>query len=189
MAIVQPETFVFTDAEADAVQSANIAYQAGVARRNPGQLALSIGVPVLLVMVLIGVDWLWYGGAMPMPLFVAFMAVFAAGMFTQLLATKLTLDMSRRHLRQATRQTFAPRTVRLTDQGIELALPEARTLYAWSGIDRAEQTGGLILVWAGHVMAAALPARTFGSEADAEAFLAECRSRAAGGASAPLAGA
>jgi hypothetical protein len=182
MAIVQPETFVFTDAETDAVQSANMAHQAGVARRNPAQLALSIGVPVLLVAVLIAVDWLWYGGAMPMPLFVAFMAVFAAGMFTQLLATKLTFDMSRRHLRQATRQTFAPRTVRLTDEGIELALPEARSLYAWSGIDRAEQTGGLILIWAGHVMVAALPARAFASDADAQAFLAECRSRAADGA-------
>jgi hypothetical protein len=178
MAVVQPETFVLTDAEAAAVQSANMARQASVARANPALLALSIAVPVLMLGVIAGVDLIWYGGAMPLSLFVTLLAVFVGGMFTQTLGYWLSLQLSKRRMRQAIRQVFAPRTVRLTDEGIEQALPEVRSLYAWIGIDRADEAGGLILVWAGHVLAAAVPARAFASGPDAQAFLEACRQRA-----------
>jgi hypothetical protein len=76
---------------------------------------------------------------------------------------------------------FAPRTVRLTDEGIEQALPEVRSLYAWSGIDRAEQAHGMILVWAGNILAVAVPVRAFAAEQDAQAFFDACRKRAGNG--------
>jgi hypothetical protein len=132
MAVIQPDTFVFTDREAAAVQSVQMARQASVARANPVLLATSIAVPVVLVSVVFAIDLLWYGGAMPLPLFVTLMAAFFAGMLVQTLAYRLTLEASKRRIRQMTRQVFAPRTVRLTDEGIEQVLPAVRSLYSWS---------------------------------------------------------
>ncbi|MGH6768952.1 MAG: YcxB family protein [Xanthobacteraceae bacterium] len=181
MTVVQPETFVLTDAEAAAIQSAHMARQASVARSNPILLHGSIAAPFVIIGVIAAVDLVWYGGAMPMSLFVTLMAVFVAGMMTQTAAYWLTLQVSKRRLREQTRQVFEPRTVRLTDEGIEHALPDVRTLHAWSGIDRAERTGDLILVWAGHLLAASVPARAFSSEQNAATFLETCGQRAAGG--------
>jgi YcxB-like protein len=87
--------------------------------------------------------------------------------------------VSMRRMRQAVRQVFAQRTSRLSDDGVELATADTRTLYAWSAIDRAEESGGLILLWAGHILASTVPVRAFSSAAEALAFLAECRRRAA----------
>jgi hypothetical protein len=178
MPLAQPETFVLTDAEAAAVQAAQLARQASVARASPVLLAASIAVPVVLVAVVYAVDLIWYEGAMPLPLFVTLMAVFFAGMVVQTLAYRLTLEASKRRLRRATRQVFAPRTVRLTDEGIEQAQPQARAFNAWSGIDRAEQAHGLILLWAGNLLAVAVPVRAFPAPQDADAFLDACRQRA-----------
>lgn len=178
MPVVQPATFVLTDAEAAAVQAAQMAQQARVARANPVLIAGSIAVPLILLGVLYGVDLIWYGGAMPGSLFVALLAVFVAGMFTQTLGYRLSLEASKRRLRRETRQVSAPRTVRLTDDGIEQALPEVRSLHAWSGIDRADRAHGLILVWAGHMLAVAVPERAFPAATDAQAFLEACRQRA-----------
>jgi hypothetical protein len=180
----QPITYTLTDAEAAAAQSAQMARQAAVARRGPALIALSFAVPVLAVGFLFATDWLWYGGEMPAPLFLGLLAAFVAGMFTQTLAYKLTLASSTRRMRQAVRQVFASRTVRLTEAGLEHTTPDARTLYAWNGIDRAEEGAGLILIWAGHALASAVPVRAFSSAAEAQAFLAECRSLARGGADA-----
>jgi hypothetical protein len=182
MTVVQSETFVLTDAEAAAVQSANMARQASIARANPAHIAFSIAVPILLLVVVYGVDLIWYGGAMPPSLFSALLVAFVGGMFTQMLSFKLTLEMSKRRMRQATRQVFAPRTVRLTDEGIEHALPEVRSLFAWTGNARAQVAPGLILIWAGHVLAAAVPVRALACRPDAQAFLEACRqhARAAG---------
>ena len=67
------------DAEAAAVQTAQLAQQASVARANPALLALSIAVPVVMIGVLLGVDWLWFEGGMPFSLFVGLLAVFVGG--------------------------------------------------------------------------------------------------------------
>jgi hypothetical protein len=110
---------------------------------------------------------------------VALLAMFVAGMFTQTLAYKFTLEASKRRLRAQTRQVFAPRSVRLTDDGIEQDTPELRTLYRWNGIDRAERRSELVLAWAGNVLAAAVPERAFASASDAQDFLEACVQRAA----------
>lgn len=178
MPVVQPATFVLTDAEAAAIQSAQMARQARVARANPVLIAGSIAIPLVLLGVLYGVDLVWYGGAMPFALFVALLAVLLAGMLTQTLAYRLSLEASKRHLRRSTPQVSAPRTVRLTEDGIEQVLPEVRALHAWSGIDRAERAHGLILVWAAHMLAVSVPERAFPAAADAQAFLDACRQRA-----------
>jgi hypothetical protein len=178
MSFVQPETYVLTDAEAAAIQSAQMARQAGVARANPVLVAISVAVPVAIVAAIYAVDLVWYGGAMPQSLFTTLIVVFVAGIFTQTFAYKLTLEVSKRRMRQTIRQVFAPRTVRLTDEGIEQASPELRTLHFWSGIDRAERSGGLIQLWSGHLLALAIPVRAFASYTDAQAFLDACRQRA-----------
>jgi hypothetical protein len=180
MAVVQPETFVLTDQEAAVVQSAQMARQASVARANPILLIGSVAAPVIIIGIVGAIDLVWYRGAMPAALFVTLLAVFVAGMFTQTVGYRLSLEVSKRRLRQTTRQAFAPRTVRLTEQGIEQALPDVRSLHAWSGIDRAERANGLILVWAGNMLTAAIPARAFPSAQDAQAFLDACRHRAVG---------
>ena len=81
---------------------------------------------------------------------------------------------------QMARQVFAPRTVRLTDEGIEQALPEVRSVHLWREIDRVEEMSGVILIWAGNLMVSAIPARAFPSLQDAQAFVDACRGRAAG---------
>jgi hypothetical protein len=176
----QPITYTLTDAEAAAAQAVQMARQAAIARRGPAVIALSFAVPIAALGLLFAADWLWYGGGMPAPLFVGLLVAFVAGMFTQILTYKFSLVASMRRMRQAVRQVFAPRTSRLSDDGVELATPDTRTLYAWSAIDRAEERGGLILLWAGPMLASAVPVRAFASAAEAQAFLAECRSRAAG---------
>jgi hypothetical protein len=173
MTVASPATFVLTDREAATVQSASVARQASVAL-----IAASIAVPLLLLAAVFVVDFVWYGGAMPASLFVALLAMFVAGMFTQTLACKFTLEASKRRLRSQTRQVFAPRSVRLTDEGIEQDTPEQRALSRWSGIDRVEHAGGLIPAWAGNLLAAAVPERAFASAPDAQAFLGTCRQRA-----------
>jgi hypothetical protein len=104
--------------------------------------------------------------------------VFVAGMATQTVGYWLNLQASKRRLRERTRQVFEPRTVRLTDEGIEQALPQLRSVHAWSGIDRVEQPADIVLVWAGNLLVSAIPARAFASAQEARAFLDACRARA-----------
>lgn len=174
---IQPATFVFTDAEAEALQSVQMARQAGIARRSPQLIAMSFGVPLLLLAAVFGIDRVWFGGEMPPPLSFGLLAAFVAGMLTQGLTVKLTLESSKRRMRRTVRQVFAPRIVRLTDSGIEQALPELRTVHAWAAIDRAERYRGLILLWSGPVVAVAIPERAFASAAAAEAFATACRAK------------
>jgi hypothetical protein len=101
---VQPQTFVYTDAEAATVQSLQMAHQARVARANPALLALSIAVPVVMIGAVFAVDLIWYGGAMPAWLFVTLLFVFLAGMFTQILSYRLSLELSKRRVRHAMHQ-------------------------------------------------------------------------------------
>jgi hypothetical protein len=178
--ILQPETFTFTDQEAAAVQSAQMTRQAKVAGSNPVLRIGSIAVPIVIIGVVYAIDLIWYAGEMPMSLFVSFMAVFLAGMITMIVGYWLNLQSTKQQIRQKTRQVFEPRTVRLTDEGIEQALPELRSLHLWSGIDRAELDSGLIQVWAGNLLVSAIPARAFPSPQDAQAFLGACRGRARG---------
>jgi hypothetical protein len=179
MTVVQPDTFVLTDAEAAAIQSAQMARQASIARANPVLKYGSIAVPFVIVGAIYVVDLVWYGGVMPMSLFVTLMAVFVAGMMTQTAGYWLSLLVSKRRIIEQTRQVFSPRTVRLTDEGIEQATPDVRTVHAWSGIDRAEHAGDLILVWAGHLLSVAVPVRAFPAAQDATTFLEACRQRGA----------
>ena len=193
MSVVQPETFVLTDTEAAALQSAQMAQQQKVAGTTPIIRYGSIAAPFVIIGVVAAIDWIWYDGAMPASLFVTLMAMFVAGMATQTVGYWLTLQASKRLMREKTRQVFEPRTVRLTDEGIEQTLPELRSVHLWSGIDRAEQASGLVLVWAGNLLVSAIPARAFPSAGAAQAFLDACRrnagiaeppaSRAAGAAS------
>jgi hypothetical protein len=181
MTIVQPETFTFTDPEAAAVQAAQLRRQAKVAGSNPVlRIVVSIAVPVVMVGVVIAIDQIAYDGAMPMSLFVTLMGMFVAGMVTTVFAYRLNLQSTKRQIREKTRQVFEPRTVRLTDEGIEQALSELRAMHLWGGIDRAELDSGLIQVWAGNLLVSAIPARAFPSPQDAQAFLDACRSRAHG---------
>jgi hypothetical protein len=177
MAVVQPETFRLTDQEAAAVQSVQMARQMKVAGTSPVVRYGAIAAPFVIVGVVAVIDWVWYGGSMPMSLFVTLMAVFVAGMATQTIGYRLSLQATKRRLIENTRQVFEPRTVRLTDEGIEQALPELRSVHLWSGIDRVEQASGLILVWAGNLLVSAIPVRAFPSEADAHGFLDACRQR------------
>jgi hypothetical protein len=178
MAVVQPETFTYTDAEAAAVQAAQMARQAKVAGSVPIIRYGSIAAPFAIVGVVFVIDQVWYGGAMPMSLFVTLMAVFVAGMMTQTAGIWLSLRASKQRIRQQTRQFFESRNVRLSDDGIEQALPNQRSVHLWSGIDRVDLAAGLILVWAGHLLVSAIPTRAFPSEADAQAFLDVCRQHA-----------
>jgi hypothetical protein len=175
--VIQPATFTFTDAEVAAVQSVQIARQAAVARATPTLRIASIAVPVLLLAALIGIDIVWYGGDMPMPLFGGLLVAFVAGMFVQGLTYKLTQQAAKRRMRQSVPQVFAPRTVRLDAGGIEQALPALRAIHAWSAIDKVEQSGGFILLWSGPALAMAIPERAFATAADAEAFALSCRVR------------
>jgi hypothetical protein len=179
MAVVQPETFRLTDQEAAAVQSVQMARQMKVAGTSPVVRYGAIAVPFVIVGVVSAIDWIAYGGALPASLFVTMMALFVAGMATQTVGYRLNLQATKRRLRDKTRQVFEPRTVRLTDEGIEQALPDLRSLHLWSGIDRVDlgQASGLILVWAGNLLVSAIPLRAFPSEADGRGFLDACRQR------------
>lgn len=148
MAVVQPETFRLTDQEAAAVQSVQMARHMKVGGTSPVVRYGGIAAPFVIVGVVAVIDWVWYGGAMPMSLFVTLMAVFVAGMATQTVGYWLNLQAAKRRLRDKTRQLFEPRTVQLTDEGIKQALPDTRSLHLWSGINRVdlEQASGLILV-------------------------------------------
>jgi spore maturation protein SpmA len=180
MTLAQPATFTLTDQEAAAVQSAQLAQQAKVAGSNPMLKIASVAVPIILVVVIVAIDRLWYGGAMPASLFVTMLVLFVAGMATAVVVYRLSLRASKRLLREKTRQVSWPRTVRLTDEGIEQALPDLRSVHLWSGIDRVEQSAGLILAWAGNVLVSAIPERAFASPQDAQAFAEACRTRADG---------
>lgn len=179
MAVVQPETFRLTDREAAAVQSVQMAQQMKVAGTSPVVRYGAVAAPFVIVGVVMVIDLVWYGGAMPMSLFVTMMALFVAGMATQTVGYWLNLQATKRRLIERTRQVFEPRTVRLTDEGVEQALPESRSLHLWSGIDRVDlaQASGLILVWAGNLLVSAIPVRAFPSESDAQGFLDACRQR------------
>jgi hypothetical protein len=178
MAVVQPETFTFTDAEAAAVQSAQMAWQMKVAGTAPTIRYSPIIVAFAIPGIVFVIDQVWYGGTMPASLFVTLMAVFVAGMATNAAGYWLALRTSKRRIRQQTRQFFESRNVRLSDDGIEQALPNQRSVHLWSGIDRVDLAAGLILVWAGHLLVSAIPTRAFPSEADAQAFLDVCRQHA-----------
>jgi hypothetical protein len=178
MAVVQPETFTYTDAEAAAVQSVQMARQVKVAGTPPIVRYGSIAVPFAIVGVVFVIDQVWYGGTMPMSLFVTLMAVFVAGMMTQTAGIWLTMRASKRRIRQQTRQVFEARTVRLGDDGIEQASPHLRSVHLWSGIDRVEHVADFIQVWAGNLLVSAIPARAFPSQADAQAFVDACRQHA-----------
>ena len=178
MSVVQPETFVLTDTEAAQLQSAQMAQQQKVAGTTPVIRIGSIAVPIAIVALVAAIDWVWYDGTMPISLFVILMAMFVAGMATQTVGYWLSLHASKRRMREKTRQVFEPRTVRLTDEGIEQSLPEVRSVHLWNGIDRVEQVSGLILLWAGNLLVSAIPVRAFASEPAAQEFLDACRRRA-----------
>jgi hypothetical protein len=178
MSTVQPETFTLTDQEAAAVQAAQMAQHRKVAGTTPVIKYGSIAVPFALVGIVAAIDWIWWDWTMPISLFVITMMVFVAGMATQTVGYWLNLQASKRRLRERTRQVFEPRTVRLTDEGIEQALPQLRSVHAWSGIDRVEQPADIVLVWAGNLLVSAIPARAFASAQEARAFLDACRTRA-----------
>lgn len=180
MEIAQPETFALTDAEAAAVQSVQMARQAAIAKANPVLRYGALAAPVVVVGVVAAIDVIWYRGDMPVSLFVTLMAVFVAGMIAQTIGYRLSLAASKKRLRQASRQVLAPRTVRLTDEGLSQALADTRAVYLWASIDDTERTQDLVLVWTGNLLAAAIPARAFRSGGDADAFVAEIRRRAAG---------
>jgi hypothetical protein len=144
MAVVQPETFVLTDQEAAAIQAAQSARQASVANQSPALRIGQIAAPIIIIGTVIAVDLIWYDGTLPAWLIFTVVAAFVAGMLFQTLAYKLTLELMKRRLRETTHQLVAPRSVRLTDEGIEQTLPDVRSLQAWSGIDRADETSGLI---------------------------------------------
>jgi hypothetical protein len=182
MPIVQPETFVFTDTEAAQIQSIQLAQQRKVAGTSGVTRYGSIAVPIIMVASVAAVDQIWYAGRMPGSLFVTLLFFFLAGMVTMLVGFGLNLRAAKRRIIERTRQVFEPRTVRFTDEGIEQSLPELRSLHLWHGIDRTEQAAGIILIWAGNILASAVPVRAFASEADAQAFLDACRQRAGGGA-------
>jgi hypothetical protein len=178
MTVVQPEIFTLTDQEAAAVQAAQTARQMKVAGTTPVIKYGSIAVPFTIIGIVAAIDWIWWDWTMPISLFVIVMAVFVAGMATQTIGYWLNLQASRKRIRARTRQVFEPRTVRLTDEGIEQALPQLRSVHAWSGIDRIEQPADIILIWAGNLLLSAIPARAFASPQDAQAFLDACRTRA-----------
>jgi hypothetical protein len=180
MSIIQPETFTLTVEEAAAVQSTQMVRQISVAGTTPVMRYGSIAAPFVIIGVIAAIDWTWYGGAMPISLFVTLMAVFVAGMATQTIGYWLNLQATKRRLIEKTRQVFEPRTVRLTDEGIEQALPELRSVHVWNGIDRVEQASGLIFLWAGNLLVSTIPVRAFPSEQDAQAFLDACRARTGG---------
>jgi hypothetical protein len=138
----------------------------------------SIAAPFVLISVVAAIDWIWWDWTMPLSLFVITMMVFVAGMATQTVGYWLNLQASRKRIRARTRQVFEPRTVRLTDEGIEQELPQLRSAHAWSGIDRVEQPADIILIWAGNLLLSAIPARAFASPQAARAFLDACRARA-----------
>ena len=178
MSTVQPETFTLTDQEAAAVQAAQMAQQMKVAGTTPVIKYGSIAAPFAIIGVIAAVDWVWWDWTMPLSLFVIMMMVFVAGMATQTVGYWLNLQASRKRIRARTRQVFEPRTVRLTDEGIEQALSQLRSIHAWNGIDRVEQPADIILVWAGNLLVSAVPARAFTSPQDAQAFVDACRTRA-----------
>ena len=176
---IQPATFVFTEAEAAALQSVQMARQAGIARRSPLLIALTFGVPLLLLAVVFGIDRVGYGGQMPASQVTGLLVAFVAGMFTAILTFKLMQQSSKQRMLRTVRHVFAPRTVRLTGEGVEQAMPELRIVHAWAAIDQAERSSGLILLWSGPVVAIAVPERAFATAAAAEAFALTCRDRAA----------
>jgi hypothetical protein len=178
MTVVQPDTFILTDQEAAAVQAAQMAQQRKVAGTTPAIKYGSIAVPIILVGTIAAVDRIWWEWTMPVWLFVIMMLVFVAGMATQTIGYWLNLQATRKRLRTRTRQVFEPRTVRLSDEGIEQALPQLRSIHAWNGIDRVEQPADIILVWAGNLLVSAIPARAFAAPGDAQAFVDAARKAA-----------
>jgi hypothetical protein len=180
MTLVQPETFTLTDQEAAAVQGAQMAQHVKVAGTTPVIKYGSIAVPFVIVGLIAAIDCIWWDWTMPLSLFVIMMLVFVAGMATQTIGYWLNLQASRKRIRARTRQVFEPRTVRVSDEGIEQALPQLRSIHAWSGIDRVEQPADIILVWAGNLLVSAIPARAFAAPQDARVFVDACRTRAGG---------
>lgn len=182
MSIVQPETFVFTEAEATQLQAIQLAQQQKVAGTAGVIRYGSIAVPVLMIASVVAVNQIWYGGQMPGSLFVTLLFFFLAGMVTMLIAFRLNLRATKQRILERTPQVFAPRTVRFTDEGIEQSIPEIRSMQLWRGISRIERVAGLIVIWTGVLPVSAVPARTFPSEPDAQAFVDACQQRAGGGA-------
>jgi hypothetical protein len=180
MTVAQPETFTLTDPEAAAIQAVQMAQQVKIAGSSPVRKIGSIVVPLGMVGVVAAIDQIWYGGQMPIPLFVTLLAMFLGGMVTMFVGYWLNLQATKRRIREKTRQVFEPRSVRFTDEGVEQSLPELRSLHLWSGIDRVDlhEASGLILVWAGNLLVSAIPTRAFSSPQDAQAFFDACRRRA-----------
>ena len=177
MTVVQPETFILTDQEAAMLQSMPLARQTKLVGPNPVLIA-SIAMPFVIAGVVFVIGRVWYSGAMSMSHFFMLMLVFIAGMATQTVNYLLYLQLTKRRVREKTRQVFEPRTVRLTDEGLEQTLPHLRSVHTWKGIDRLEQVSGLIFAWAENLLVLVVPARAFPSLQDAQAFVDACRSRA-----------
>jgi len=179
ISVTQPDTFTLTDTEAAQLQSVQLAQQQKVAGMTPViRYGSSIAVPIAMVASVAAIDQIWYAGQMPASLFVTLLLFFVAGMATLLAGFWLNLQATKRRMRERTRQVFEPRTIRLTDEGIEQSLPELRSLHLWRGIDRVEQASDLILIWAGNLLVSAIPVRAFPAQADAQDFLEACRRRA-----------
>jgi len=181
MPVVQPETFTLTDQEAATLQSVQLAQQTKLVGPNPVLIA-SIAVPPLIAGVVFVIGRLWYGSAMSMSHFFILMAVCLAGMVIQTVNYWLYLQLTKRRVREKTRQVFEPRTVRLTDEGLEQTLPDLRSVHTWKGIDRIEQMSGLIFAWAGNFLVLVVPARAFPSLQDAQSFADACGTRTSGAA-------
>lgn len=92
----------------------------------------------------------------------------------------LNMLAARKRMRAATRQVYAPPTVRLACDGIENVIPIATTLQKWAGVTEIEVDRDMLLVWAGNLLFMSEPLRAFASEEDARAFVAECERPAQG---------
>jgi hypothetical protein len=176
MAVVQPETFTLTDQEAATLQSVQLARQTKLVGPNPVLIA-SIAVPFIVAGFVFVIGRVWYGDAMSMAHFFMLMVVFVAGMAIQTVNYLLYLQTTKRRVREKTRQIFEPRTVRLTDEGLEQTLPDLHSVHTWKGIDRVEQVSGLIFAWAGNLLVLVVPARAFPTLQDAQAFADACGTR------------
>lgn len=177
MALKQPATFTLTPEEAAALQSIQTERQASIARKGPVLRYSSLAAPFVAAAMIWLVDIIWYGGDMPLSFFVTLLAVFMAGMMFQTAGYWINMLAARKRMLAATRQVYAPRTVRLTRDGIENAIPTATTLQKWAGVTQVETQKDMLLVWAGNLLPVSVPLRAFASDKDARAFVAECKRR------------
>ena len=173
--VTQPQTFMFTQQEAKQLQALQSARQTKFARRGIKNKLVCFAVPVLALIALFAIDWLFYDGNIPRDIFIGAVLAFLVGFLSILLISLINVADWKKRMLADTPQVWEQRQVKIDETGVSQSTETSDVMFKWSTIGPVEQNKGLVFLWLNKFQAIAIPTRAFASDADANAFESEAR--------------